>query len=98
MAEKPDDWRLTGQEAYLFGVHLEWSNWTIPADNPAWDHDHCEFCWSKFMSVESSEAEHAGYTTADRRHWICLRCFHDFKNRFEWKVRADSQPIPPQTQ
>ena len=42
-----DDARLCGQEAYLAGVTLVHQPWN-PA-NPKNDHDHCEFCWAKFM-------------------------------------------------
>jgi hypothetical protein len=66
----------------------------------AWDHDHCEFCWTKFMSsdypLEQQEwrNEHpeiltAGYTLAEsqiRRIWICPTCFSDFRDRFGWTL------------
>ncbi len=87
--EQHNDWRLTGQERFLLGVTLHWSQWAPPGDNPAWDHDHCDFCWKKFVgsgSPESAEIEREGYTTDDRKHWICSECFEDFKDRFQWKV------------
>ncbi len=84
--KEQNDWRLCGQERFLFGVNLRWSQWTSPESNPAWDHDHCEFCWKTFMSSESPEVERAGYTTDNRKHWICPDCFEDFKTRFQWKI------------
>ncbi|MGQ0635628.1 MAG: hypothetical protein ACT4QC_13520 [Planctomycetaceae bacterium] len=38
-----DDWRLQQQEVYLLGATLYWTRWT--RYEPAWDHDHCAFCW-----------------------------------------------------
>ena len=69
----------------------------------SWEHDHCEFCWAKFMDPAYSEEHRAaveadpailteGYTTTDEHsqgaeyHWVCLRCFEDFKERFRWEV------------
>jgi hypothetical protein len=28
----------------------------------------------------------AGYTTADNYHWVCPRCFADFRERFRWRL------------
>ena len=80
------DWRLSGQEAYLYGTILFWSTYWPP--RPDWDHDHCEFCWSKFAQHVDG-ALTAGYTTSDRQHWICQNCFRDFKDEFEWRVKHD---------
>src|SRR5438046_2664461 len=88
------DWRLTGQEKYLFGVLLHWSTWRPPEGNPDWDHDHCEFCGQKFMLSDSSEAQQEGYTTEDRYHWICRKCFKDFKDRFQWNVKKEYEVNP----
>jgi len=84
-----NDWRLRDQDKYLLGVSIYWGKWTPPEDNPSWDHDHCEFCWQKFMSIDSSEAQQEGYTTDNRSHWICLICYEDFKDRFQWKVKKE---------
>jgi hypothetical protein len=90
MANDQSDWRLLGQEKYLVGVPLQWAKWTVPDDNPDWDHDHCDFCWQTFMSSNSPEVLQEGYTTEDRRHWICLKCYEDFKDRLHWKVKKES--------
>lgn len=42
-----EDWRLRGQEDYLQGctlVRKPYKAWSKD-----WEHDHCEFCWAKFM-------------------------------------------------
>jgi hypothetical protein len=67
-----------------------------------WDHDHCEFCWTKFMAANypperrewrdrRPEILAAGYTLAEpgaRRIWICPTCFHDFRDHFGWTVTS----------
>jgi hypothetical protein len=100
MAAEADDWRLTNQENYLTGVTLQWSRWT--QRRPDWDHDHCEFCFAKFMEApepetlklieaDDSEILQWGYTTSDRYRWICETCFQDFRDRFGWQVESESE-------
>ncbi len=79
-----EDWRITNQHQYLDGVTLVWDHYST---DDAWDHDHCELCWAKFPEDES-----AGYRTRDSRHWICKRCFEDFKEDFSWTVAENGQP------
>jgi hypothetical protein len=83
MIEK-NDWRLTNQQNYLHGVILFWRKWTGPSER--WDHDHCDFCWTKFMEVDSPEVLHEGYTTQERDRWVCRDCYEDFKEMFAWKL------------
>jgi hypothetical protein len=83
-----DDWRLQGQEKYLKGATLSWKRYARPSES--WDHDHCEFCWDKFMEVDIPDTLHAGYATADNR-WICPRCFGDFVDLFSWTVTNPNQ-------
>lgn len=48
-----EDWRLNGQDRYLHGaalVHQKYTVWT-----ETWEHDHCEFCFAKFMDPNFSE-------------------------------------------
>lgn len=78
-----DDWRLTGQEAYLTNVVLYFRRWST--DDPSWDHDHCEFCLAEF-SNRNSECLTEGYATSNEYRWICPNCFEDFKVRFGWRV------------
>jgi hypothetical protein len=67
-----DDWRLTGQEDYLAGA--DWIRKRYRVFSDTWEHDHCEFCWTKFMDpefslehrkyvAENSEVLTEGYTT-----------------------------------
>lgn len=82
----PDhDWRLRGQERYLNGVTLHRANYRAPSAD--WDHDHCDFCWAKFMEGNVSDTLQRGYVTDDGRDWICPNCFDDFRERFHWTVK-----------
>jgi hypothetical protein len=85
----PDDWRLTGQEKYLQGVELCYRKYRRYPANPDWDHDHCEFCWAKFMVEDYPDVLHEGYCTLDEYRWICPNCFDDFREKFQWQV------VPP---
>jgi len=79
-----DDWRLTNQEEYLKGVSLHWSQYTALSET--WTHDHCEFCWAEFAEGDEPGTLQFGYTTRDRYRWICEKCFHDFREKFEWTL------------
>jgi hypothetical protein len=82
----PNDWRLLGQEEYLTGVALFYRNYSDRKTST--DHDHCEFCGTKFSdSIPGCLTK--GYTTMDDYRWICDNCFSDFKDDFKWVV--DSQ-------
>jgi hypothetical protein len=78
------DWRLTNQARYLTGVSLRYRRYT-PA-SPDDDHDHCEFCWNKFMVDGANETLGEGYATMDGSRWICKPCFDDFVSKFQWVV------------
>lgn len=81
---EPNDWRLTNQEKYLKGVTLVWRKYApASADN---DHDHCAFCWTKFMSDGAHDSLSAGYSTTDGYRWICKGCFDDFADLFGWQI------------
>lgn len=84
MGATDHDWRLQGQERYLAAAVLFRAKWTRPRQS--WDHDHCAFCWAKFMEEDLPDVLHDGYTTADQRHWICPQCFEDFRERFQWSL------------
>jgi hypothetical protein len=68
------------------GVTLVHRRYRPPADNAAWDHDHCEFCCAKLMVRGAPETVQQGYVTEDDYRWICVQCFEDFKGMFCWKV------------
>ena len=75
------DWRLNGQERYLYGVKLKHMNIKDKL-NPS-DHEHCEFCLEKISNYPN--AIHDAYCTEDEYHWVCDNCYNDFKARFNWK-------------
>lgn len=52
------DWRLRGQEKHLQGATLVRKPYR--AKDESWEHDHCEFCWAKFMDPTFSE-DHAEF-------------------------------------
>jgi hypothetical protein len=83
-----DDWRLWGQERYLAGAMLHWATYRAPS--PVWDHDHCAFCWARFMEADDPEILREGYTTDDLLHWVCPPCFEDFRERFGWSLRGSA--------
>ena len=81
--DKKDDWRLNDQELYLKDKILQKKIFVPPSEEK--DHTHCSFCWAKFS--ENSTDLHEGYTAEEGRYWICLECFHDFKDRFNWTLK-----------
>lgn len=44
-----NDWRLNGQEEYLFGETLYFRKWDMSNIN---SHEHCIFCWEKISSIQ----------------------------------------------
>ncbi|WP_346860154.1 hypothetical protein [uncultured Draconibacterium sp.] len=79
---KDKDLRLQGQEKYLSGEKLIFKNYADK--NTKTDHDHCEFCSEKF-SETLPDCLRSGYTTTDDYHWVCEKCYSDFKESFNWK-------------
>lgn len=87
-----DDWRLTNQDEYFLGIKLYKRKYI--RFNETWDHDHCSFCWGKFMVEDLPEVIHEGYASEDSNHWVCEECFEDFKDLFQWEVIIDeNDPI-----
>ncbi|HVL50728.1 MAG TPA: hypothetical protein VM754_04415 [Actinomycetota bacterium] len=84
---EPQDWRLFGQEKYLFGASLVRSDYARSrvVDSP-WEDDHCEFCGHEFMKDNFPDVLHEGYATQNGLHWICADCFNDFAPMFCWTV------------
>ncbi len=80
-----NDWRLSfgRKETYLTKAKLKYIS-EFKKFSETWDHEHCEFCMDKFMEVEGFL--HEGYCTLDEKSWICLECFKDFKEMFQWEV------------
>jgi hypothetical protein len=82
-----NDWRLLGQERYLTGVTLIRKRYADKLTNT--DHDHCEFCGTKFSdTIPGSLIE--GYTTSDDYRWICDTCYNDFKQQFKWRLTENA--------
>lgn len=80
MAVPQDDWRRQGQEKYLKGIKLKLEDYNNYRHN--WDHDHCEFCGNIFSLNEGGL--NIGYTTIDNYYWICVECYKDFEDEFDW--------------
>lgn len=88
MSAGSQDWRLTGQEAYLTGATFERRSYNPPSKD--WDHEHCEFCWAKLMpkgATDDPSVLGSGYVT-DADRWVCDRCFADFRDKFGWTIKG----------
>jgi hypothetical protein len=59
---EPNDCRFVKQDRYLKGATVKWADYKAPS--PEWDHDHCQFCWSKFME-SGSDVLTTDYVTVD---------------------------------
>src|SRR5919202_6889637 len=60
LADEPPtegDWRLTGQERYL--ASAQWVRKRYCAASEVWEHEHCEFCWAKFIDPDFSPQHRA---------------------------------------
>ena len=77
-----NDWRLQGQEKYLYAAILQYKNYGDRITLT--DHDHCEFCFKKFSNLIPGSLLQ-GYTTLDNYRWICEDCYADFNDYFKWK-------------
>ena len=43
-------------------------------DENAWDHEHCELCWTTISEYPDYEPE--GYT--DGKNWLCVKCYEKY--------------------
>ena len=86
MAIEPNDWRLSTPKDYLKG--RAWIRKPYRKYREGWDHDHCEFCWAKFMEPGTPDTLHEGYSTRDDYWWVCSQCFDDFRELFGWTIAA----------
>jgi hypothetical protein len=84
-----DDWRLRGQEEFRGTTFYRRRFAPRPGD----DHDHCHFCWAKFM-VDYPDTLREGYTTTKGAPWVCDQCFIDFRDRFGWREATDPPHQP----
>jgi hypothetical protein len=81
------DWRLRNQENWLRNAKLRRTEYTLYREG--WDHDHCEFCGSKFC-LDDEGCLKEGYCTLESYHWICVPCFSDFQERFNFQVENET--------
>lgn len=89
------DWRLSGQEKYLFGATLVHRDYRQdPLMDSPWERDRCEFCRAEFWKENFPDVLHEGYSTPNGLHWICDECFNDFAGMFLWKVAGSSEARP----
>lgn len=79
-----EDWRLMGQDKYLFGATFEFRKYEPHRID--WDHDHCEFCWAKFCANQGEGWFHEGFVTEDKKHWVCNDCYKHFRDRFRFNT------------
>jgi len=77
---EPDDWRRQGQEKYLKGMRMVKQSYRPCREG--WDHDHCEFCGKKFAASPDRLTE--GFSSDNGYHWVCLDCYKDFREEYEW--------------
>lgn len=78
--ELKDDWRERGQEEYLSGLTFSFCRYTPFSET--WEHDHCEYCYKKiYTEIIDDYCTDKGYCSDDKRIWICLECFNDFKEK-----------------
>lgn len=47
------DWRWRDHGEFLDGVKLRFMQYQPYSES--WDHDHCEFCWAKFLPIDRAE-------------------------------------------
>jgi hypothetical protein len=97
MAREPDYWGQDGQdEIFPPGTELELRAYRAPSAE--WDHDHCIFCWARFIEASGPQAEEigrdpdslqVGYTAGpEGGEWVCPSCFDEFADRFAWTTSS----------
>lgn len=73
-----DDWRIRGQEGYLKDKYLKHIKFNCELCFE--DFDQCDFCYDIFDEGASEMA----YYDPDTRHWVCEKCYKEFKSYFNW--------------
>jgi hypothetical protein len=82
---------MTGEgwdKEYLMGIRL-YEIHDFQPYSEQWDHEHCCFCWAEFST--HNDDLHEGYCSTDkkRNHWICPKCYDDFKDEFSWRISKE---------
>lgn len=103
MPVAPDDWRRSSPGA-AERTRFRWARYVAP--KPEWDHDHCLFCWAKFVPRSEqgkdrlARDQHTiyfeGYATIEPSgsgfEWVCRPCFEDFADELGFVVIGDAPP------
>jgi len=83
----PDFWRQAYEERNAFYQEIlkdaqnfvkeygRGEEWLEGEKVQAFWHEHCYFCWDKFMTDKPAEC----FCSQDYKVWICKTCFEDFK-------------------
>lgn len=83
-----NDWRLDIYDGYLDGATFTLKKFASTETN---DHEHCVFCMQKITDLAIEDCETEGYCTMWKKtgqtHWICKKCFSEFKKKFNFKVK-----------
>lgn len=82
MTDDTNELWLQEKEKYLKNARLQWADYKMP--KPTWDHDHCEFCWEKFMEGGQGGTKASGYRLESEDVWVCKECFHKYQSRYNW--------------
>ena len=75
------------------GLTFSRKAWHRPANNPEWDHDHCDACWVKIWdrpeveagSLSEGYASLANAKSPDDYRWLCPPCFADLREVLDLK-------------
>ena len=71
------------QDRYLKDLYFTFADYRPTEGN---DHDHCEFCGTKFsLNIEGSLT--SGWCDIQRYRWVCESCFKDFEQPLKLKRR-----------
>lgn len=65
--------------------HKSGEEWLKDEQVQAFWHEHCYFCWKKFMTDKPNEC----FCTPDYNVWICKSCFEDFRVKFNLIALGD---------
>ncbi len=70
--------------ARLRGAQFKYQAYKMP--KPTWDHDHCEFCWAKFMESGNTDALLEGYYCKSEDTWVCPKCYEEKNVEYQWEL------------
>jgi hypothetical protein len=82
----------------VFAPNDDVDDWEEIEPPHSWDHEHCEFCGVAIEEAAKVAARPAsdrlvvteGYLVVESgvetQKWICVKCFEDFRDEFQWSV------------